>query len=130
MRREQRAWNSRHLRGDDRAGQEVVRHDGVGGLGPKRVHRVGRIVDRGLEHDLPKKDSDLRPDGIVTAGVRRRYRGRPPPGEGVEPRLCRLLMVIGLAQDANAVTPLAQPAGSRQEGIQISRVAPGGEQEI
>jgi hypothetical protein len=29
-------------------------------------------------------------------------------------------MVIGLAQDANAVTPLAQPARSRQEGIQIS----------
>jgi len=128
MRRQQGARDCLGLGGNNRPHQEVVGHHRVDRLAAERVHRIGGVIDGGSEHDAIEKKPDLH-HGIV-ARFRRLQRRRPPPRDGVEAGLRRLFVVIGLAEDANAMTPVAQPPRGRQYRIEVSRVAPGGEQEI
>jgi hypothetical protein len=52
------------------------------------------------------------------------------PGDAVKTRFRGFFLMVAFAKDANAVSPLAQPARGGQKGIQVSRVAPGREQEV
>jgi hypothetical protein len=58
-------------------------------------------------------------DGGAEDQVWGRWRRGPPPGETVESRLHRLLMLAGLTDDANAMAPGVQPARGGQEGLRL-----------